>query len=244
MAVMVSGGDPTKCVWRRFFAWIADGLINALIIAAMLQLLGIDVARERTTGTLLDFSPEGEPAAYGAFIFAVVLLFVVNVILVGKLGWTLGKLVLGIRVAGWDGKPPGIGKALVRSLVFTLGTGFLGCLYLAFALYTMTQTKGHRQPADFVASTWVIDGWFKNRMLIEGQRGMTAGPPAITRAEAEKYLEQHGASPEVAAAIVAPGPKTTKPFYDKTRDTYVVWNEGRKQWLQFDKAKQDWVAMQ
>lgn len=244
MAVQVSGGgDPTRCVWRRFFAWLADGLINLILLAGLLQMLGIEVARERTTGTVFDFTPEGDPQAYGAFVFGVVLIFVVNVILVGKLGWTLGKLVLGIRVVGWDGKPPGLPKALLRGVVFGLGTSFLGCFYLVVALVTMTTTTGHRQPADYVAGTWVIDGWFKGRLLIETMNGMTAGPPAITREEAERYFEQHGGTKAQAAALAAPGPKSTKPFYDKTRDTYVVWNERRSEWLQFDKDREDWVSL-
>lgn len=243
MAFDAAGGDPTRCVWRRFFAWLADGLINLLIAAALLQLLGIDIERERTTGTVFDFSPEGSPGAYGAFVFVSVLVFVVNVVLVGKLGWTLGKLLLGVRVVGWDGRPPGLGRALVRALVFGIGQGVFGCFYLLVALYTMTSTKGHRQPADYPAGTWVIDNWYVGRMLVEGPHGMLAGPPAVTRDDAEKILRQQGSPQAQATQLAVPEVKTTKPYYDKDRDTYVVWNEGRKSWMQFDKKRGDWVPL-
>jgi uncharacterized RDD family membrane protein YckC len=239
----VMGGDPTRCVWRRFFAWLVDGTIDAVVYIGLLQLLGIDITRERSTGTAFDLSAEGEPGAYGAFVFVVVFWFAVRAVLVGKLGWSPGKFVLGLRVVRWDGRPPGIGRALSRSLVFSVAQGIFGCLYWGVGLFSMMQSRGHRQPADFVAGTYVIDNFYAGRLLLDGPGGLTAGPASVTRDEAERYFEHQGFSEAVVPQLVPPGPKSTKPFYDKTRDTHVVWRERQQEWLQFDKKENRWVAL-
>lgn len=53
-------------------------------------------------------------------LMALVALLVVNVLLVGTLGTTVGHRLLGLRVETLDGRPPGPVKALVRSLLLVL----------------------------------------------------------------------------------------------------------------------------
>jgi uncharacterized RDD family membrane protein YckC len=243
MSLPVSGVDPTRVVGRRFLAWLLDSLIDVGIIIGLLQLLGIDLERQRTTGTVFDAQVDADGSTALAFLLVWLVWFVARVVLVGKLGWTPGKLALGIRVARWDGRPPGIPRALGRSLFFGVGQGIGGCLYWLVALFTMTTTRGHRQPADYVAGTWVIDGWYAGHMIIEGADGVTAGPPPLERDEAQRYLEDQGMPAAQAAAVVAPGPRTTEPFFDKARDTHVVWHPKRNEWLQFDRRSEGWVPL-
>lgn len=53
-------------------------------------------------------------------LMALVVLLVVNVLVVGTLGTTVGHRLLGLRVETLDGRPPGPVKALVRSVLLVL----------------------------------------------------------------------------------------------------------------------------
>ena len=59
--------------------------------------------------------------AIAGIIVAAYLIFVVYFLLEGLTGYTLGKLILGIRIANDDGTKAGVGKLLYRYLVKNSG---------------------------------------------------------------------------------------------------------------------------
>jgi uncharacterized RDD family membrane protein YckC len=235
--------DPTNVVGRRAAAWIADALGDLVLLLVLIQLFGIDLRRTSTTGTIFDVDPTGNSAwlAVGLVMFGWAIF---KGILVAYYGWTPGKLLVGIRVVVWNGRPPGLPRAVLRTIAMSLLGGIFGCLYWLVGMACVALTRDHRQPADWIAGTMVIDADYLGRLILEGPRHLVAGPPSVTREEAARLLAQEGRTAEAVSALVAPGPKSTEPFYDQQRDTYVVWNEKRQTWLQFDKPTNQWVPLQ
>jgi uncharacterized RDD family membrane protein YckC len=232
--------DPTAVVGRRVLAWVIDVFIDAALLIALVQLSGIDLRRRSTTGTAFDLASEGDETAWLGISLVYLAWVGVRILLVSYKGWTPGKLICGVRVAGWNGRPPGLGRGLIRGLVVGVLGAVAGCLYWIVALACMMFSKDHRQPADWAAGTWVIDAAYEGRLIMPGPRHPVAGPPSVTREEAATLLEAKGVD---SGAVLEPGPRSTEPFYDRTRDCYVVWNERRQTWLQFDKASDQWVTL-
>src|SRR3546814_1986520 len=71
------------------------------------------------------------------------------VVLQGLTGWTIGKLITGLRVVGEDGRAPGLGKALLRWVLWVLD-GFPYVLPLVGGIVALT-TVGHRRVGDMAA---------------------------------------------------------------------------------------------
>jgi uncharacterized RDD family membrane protein YckC len=163
--------------------------------------------------------------------------FVCKAVLVAYWGWTPGKLMLGLRVVRWDGRPPGLPRALLRSLVDTFGQGLLGYLYQLPALFFMMTTAGHRQIADYAADTFVIDAYYQGRLIIATGNKVIAGSKSVTKEERQQILAAAGAG---EGGFKAPGGKITEPFYDKRLDTYVVFSPKRNDWMQFNKEAGVW----
>jgi uncharacterized RDD family membrane protein YckC len=232
--------DPTAVVGRRVLAWVIDVFIDAALLIALVQLSGIELRRRSTTGTAFDLAGEGDETAWLGISLVYLAWVGVRILLVSYKGWTPGKLICGVRVAGWNGRPPGLGRGLIRGLVVGVLGAVAGCIYWIVALACMVFSKDHRQPADWAAGTWVIDATYAGRLIMPGPRHPVAGPPSVTREEAATLLEAKGVD---AGAVLEPGPRSTEPFYDRTRDCYVVWNERRHTWLQFDKAGNQWVTL-
>jgi hypothetical protein len=124
----------------------------------------------------------------------------------------------------------------VRELVNTVGQGLLSCFYDVPALFIAMNTVGHRQPADMVAQTYVIDSYYLGRLIVRRSERTAAGPPSVKREEMEELLRESG----VPASFVPPNAKITDPFYEKSLDTYVVYNSKRETWLKFDKSTNTW----
>jgi len=78
----------------------------------------------------------------------------VHVILQGLTGGSLGKLVAGVRVVQADGRPPGIGRALVRSLFWAIDG--LPCCAPLVGLITLLATGRKQRVGDMVARTFVV----------------------------------------------------------------------------------------
>ncbi len=119
--------------WIRFFAWIIDTVI--VWIGS-----GVFVALSR-------FGP-----AYTASLPVLLLGPLYFVLLTGLRGQTLGKMAVGVRVAGKDGKAPGLGYAALREIVGKFVSGFvflLGFLWIGW--------DGRKQGwHDKIAGTFVV----------------------------------------------------------------------------------------
>lgn len=96
----IADGRPIAGTGTRAAAW----LVNALAMGVLTGIASY-VAQRLGAPAVLDGSGE------------VVAFWVVEVALVGHFGWDPGKLMLGIRVVGADGTPPGWRRAALRSVV-------------------------------------------------------------------------------------------------------------------------------
>lgn len=76
------------------------------------------------------------------------------VLLQGLTGATPGKVLAGIRVVGPQGRPPGVGRALGRTLLLVID-GFPWVVPL-LGWYLVRTTTHHRRLGDIVARTYVV----------------------------------------------------------------------------------------
>jgi uncharacterized RDD family membrane protein YckC len=165
--------DPTAVMGRRTAAFVIDSLViivpTALVASAEFEY----IERENSPVALGDFCDQyleqndgfcfhvgdrayfsdagGSPAASLTALGLSILLLVV---LQGLRGITPGKALFGIRTVREDGQSPGIGKALVRWLLWIVD-GAPWCLPLV-GLITGLTTKGHRRVGDMAAKTFVV----------------------------------------------------------------------------------------
>jgi uncharacterized RDD family membrane protein YckC len=234
MSTITTGPDPTKVVGRRVVAWILDDLLAAVGYAIVASIFGL--TRVPSTGPGSDAYNTWLVQALFAQLVWVGVVFVIRGALVGLYGWSPGKLLLGLRVVDFDGRPPGLAKGYVRELVNTLGTGLFGCFYDLPAFIIANNSAGHRQPADMAAQTYVIDSYYFGRLIIVRSGKAGAGPPSVKREEVEGLLRQSG----VPDSFIPPHGKITEPFFEKSLGTYVVYNVKRGAWLRFDKATKTW----
>ena len=96
----IADGRAIVGTGTRVGAWIA----NVLVVAVFTSIASY-AARRLGAPAVLD--GWGEVVAF----------WVVQVVLVGHFGWDPGKLVIGLRVVGADGTPPGWRRAALRSIV-------------------------------------------------------------------------------------------------------------------------------
>jgi uncharacterized RDD family membrane protein YckC len=235
---VLTGPDPTDVVGRRVAAWFIDGLIGYLVSIAIIYAIGIPQSLERNPEQV---DPNQALAFLLSLLVIAVVMFVIRIILIGVYGWTPGKLIMGLRVVRYDGRPPGLGRAAVRSLVDGVGQGFLGCFYDIPALFFAMSTAGHRQPADMAANTYVIDAYYEGRLIIRQGDRVIAGPPSLHREEMAEALREQGIPTPV---FIPPDGRITEPFYDKNLDTHVVFSKKRNQWLRFDKKRDTWEPIE
>jgi uncharacterized RDD family membrane protein YckC len=160
--------DPTQVLWRRIGAYVVDALVGTLLAAVVVVgfadldtidatdcpddlpggRLCLDAATDDTV-TLVDAGPV---VAALALTSGWVLLNAV--LLQGATGATVGKFITGARTVRPDGGRPGIGRALVRTLLLLVdGISLILPLGLWIALFS----RGHRRLGDMAAGTYVVN---------------------------------------------------------------------------------------
>ena len=177
------GVDPTKALWRRIFAYVIDASVGWLIVVGVATALGnvdtIDARRcpddlddervclDLTSGTgddddeqILLIDTDGVLIAAGAGLAWVLL----NSVLVqGATGATAGKFITGARVVRPDGRPPGIWKALGRTLMLLVDTI---TLILPLGLWVAMFSRGHRRLGDMAAGTYVVKSQYAGQPVV------------------------------------------------------------------------------
>ena len=183
--------DPTAVMGRRIGAVVIDGLVVLvpLTIIQTSQYQYIDKGSDQaatdyctqytqgSSGTCVSFGStayftDTNSAWPALLLFGLPLLMFV--ILQGLTGWTLGKLITGIRTVQEDGRVVGIPRALVRWLFWIIDS--LPVLWLV-GLITSLTTTGHRRVGDMVAKTFVVD----KRAVGQPVRvpGLAGSPPTM-----------------------------------------------------------------
>jgi len=194
---------PTKVIGRRVGAILIDSLIvfafNAILFFLMAQ-TEEDIIRglgegdiDLTTSTYfnLDLGDDQYSLVGSDFTIWLLITSVVGIlywmVLPGLKGWTVGKLITGIRVVKDDGTcPAGVGKNVVRQLLWIADYFPYFIPYLTGFIVALTNDRNKRV-GDIVAGTLVV-------------RASAAGQPIAAGAGAAP-----GAQP-FAAQQVAAGP--------------------------------------
>ena len=119
--------------WIRFAAWIIDTVIVWLGIGVLSAL-----------------------SRFGAFYTASLPVLLLGplyfVLLTGLRGQTLGKMAVGVRVAGRDGQAPGLGYAALREIVGKFVSGFVFLLGFFWIGWDGRKQGWH----DKIAGTFVV----------------------------------------------------------------------------------------
>jgi len=235
-----AGADPTNVVGRRAVAFLLDSFLAFLVSAFILYLIGISfyipgpIIRGSQTQQVNPAAILPYMAAYLCYALAT------SVVTVAKFGWTPGKLMMGVRIVGWDGHPPGLGRSFARALLRGL-LDTLQCLYWVAGFAIMSISKGHKSIPDMAAGTFVIDATYLGRQIIEVGGKIGAGGRSASQEEIQAVHEELAA---LTGVHVPPGKKATEPFYDKERDTYVVYSQKQEGWMQLDKMSGQWTSLQ
>ena len=239
---MAVARDPTSVMGRRVVAVLIDGAIVVgppiALVTSSLEYVGED---DLDGVDATDFCDEyldtvgdnevcipfvdgrayfGEPSAAPFFTLwpAALVMFV---LLQGLTGWTIGKLVTGIRVVREDGGRPGLGRALQRWVLWLVdGLPFVVPGLVAFI--TGLTTVGHRRVGDMVAKTFVVRA---------GAEGRPVLVPGITAPPTGGYI------PPPPSAV--PGPQ-----WDEARGTYIQWDPEGRAWMQWDDEAKEWTPAQ
>ncbi len=163
----------------------------------------------------------GGPESLMVFGLAILL----YVVLQGLTGWTIGKRLVGIRTVRADGRPPGIGKALLRWVLWLVdGLPFFGLV----GFITGLTTVGHRRVGDMAAGTYVV-------------RADAAGSPVVVP-DAVTAAPPYTPAPPPPPAFPAPTAKEG-PQWDEARGTYIQWDPAQAAWVQWDDATKVWIPI-
>lgn len=186
-------GDPTDIVGKRIGAWVID-LIIYLVIGTALSLAIGGSASENRTG----FDTKAEAQAFcdrqkdqdtglcfvteegdgdfqattfdlGASTLWFPVHFIAYAVIQGLTGGSLGKLAVGLRVVTADGRRCGIGRSLLRTVLWVVDAVTCGLPILGGIL--LLSTKGHRRVGDMAAKTFVVP---------KEQEGRPVSVPGIT----------------------------------------------------------------
>jgi uncharacterized RDD family membrane protein YckC len=130
---------------RRIVATFIDGIVLGVIFSVFRSVAGLPPQQHST----LDFTQLSTGGNIG-WLLIVVLYYV---LLEGLLGRTVGKLATGIKVISEaDGRAPGIGRALLRT-VLRLIDGIFGYV---LGLIIVVNSSRRRRLGDMAADTLVV----------------------------------------------------------------------------------------
>jgi uncharacterized RDD family membrane protein YckC len=291
--------DPTAVLGRRTGAYVVDWLVlAALPIAIFFATADPSRWEAPVTCDQIEASPTYDMGGrtciddwditigddeYSAVTFrtiapilaggiALVYLVVVQWIIQGLTGATLGKALFGIRTVDPQGRGPGIGKQFLRGLLWIVPDGIISCFGIpVVAALTAGLSRGHRRVGDMVAGTYVVRAADRGRPVILPER--TTGPapapgvgpsqpgeapyqpPPAGGAVTDQTAGYASPPPDTAAAPTeseappddqppaAPGPPQSGPQWDPERNAYIQWDPNRGSWLIFDDGSQEWKPL-
>jgi uncharacterized RDD family membrane protein YckC len=154
------GHDPTDIVGRRVVALTLDAILVAGIGAALW--LGLtEPSRRACDPKVVDITGDCRVFADGPsqalwFLGLALVWAIVSGVLPGITGSSPGRSVVGIRVIGADGGPPGLSRGLLRWAMYVVDAFPYVVPYLT-GLATVLTDAQHRRMGDRVARTLVVD---------------------------------------------------------------------------------------
>lgn len=280
------GGDPTAVFGRRIVAFLIDSLL--LVVPALLLLSAsfeyLEVSQldrdpeaycndymDEQGGFCLDMSDVDDrvyfsdgPSSGSTLLFwggSFLLLVVVQ----GITGWTVGKLVMGLRTVQEDGRPAGVGRAFLRWILLVVD--MLPCIGLV-GLITAGTSTGHRRVGDLAAKTYVVRAAAAgspiripgtasaSAPLSYGDGGWPQSPPPPGTGWGQPVAPTPTAwgQPEAPAApssgdagwaapgapAAPPAPSAPAPQWDEARGTYIQWDPSQSRWLQWNEGARTW----
>lgn len=247
--------DPTNVIGKRIGAWVIDLIIYFVFATVITFALGggpevvfeefpnsaaAEAYCDRWEADNNGFcvhtgdSSQGNVIAVEASFASYIpwlLHFVIYVVISGLFGGSLGKLALGLRVVTADGRLAGMGKHLLRTVLwvadaFTCAIPVLGGILLV-------STRGHRRVGDMAAGTFVVE---KNRV---GQPVVVPGlnsPWVPTPAPGGGLWDQGAMVPGQPAT----SPGGDGPTWDEARGAYIQYDREQGVWLQWNESASQW----
>lgn len=286
MSAYTATTDPTAVVGRRFGAYVVDTIIVAALSAGLFfATADITLYEEPSTCRQIEAVPgevsssetctddidatinddDYSAATYRPAAFAIaggaslLYLIVVQWIVQGLTGATLGKAIFGIRTVSEEGQAPGLGKQFIRGILWIVD-GLCNGLVAAILILV---TKGHRRLGDMAAKTFVVRSNVKGSpVVVPGMDGAatptytgapsyagaaTATPPAPGAAS---YTPPATAAPTAAAAddptVAQPAAQAdaSGPQWDAARNAYIQWDPNGGRWLTYDDAAGQWKPIE
>lgn len=146
-----------------------------------------------------------------------------RVVLEGATGATPGKAIAGVRTVNAAGQAPGVGPALIRSVLWVVD-GFPYFLPIVGFVAVLADGGRRRRVGDRLADTYVVGLPYAGMPLqLPGQGA--PGQPAAFR------------------ATPAPADDPTQPRWDPARNAYLQWDPHRRVWLQWSEAEREWKVL-
>ena len=246
--------DPTNVTGKRIGAWGIDLVIYFVVSTAIVFAMGGGpeiVSEEFPSGSAAaTFCDQWEADNNGLCIhtgdstqgtvFAMetsitnylpwLIHLVAYVVISGLLGGSLGKLAVGLRVVTPDGQLAGMGKHLLRTVMwvadaFTCAVPILGGIL-------MVSTRGHRRVGDMAAGTFVIE---KERV------GQPVVVPGLNSPWVPTQPPGGGLWDTPQGAMVPGQPSTGEgPTWDEARGAYIQYDPDRGAWLQWNERANEW----
>lgn len=140
---------------KRVAAWVLDGVPFLVAFAAVLRLAldSLPNAAPLDLPGYLELAGREAAGITGPIFAGTLVLFgVYHALSHGLGGATLGKRLVGIRLARRDGNPPRLGQATLRAVLTILSVVLVG-LGVLLALFTPSGRALH----DLLARTWVVE---------------------------------------------------------------------------------------
>ena len=175
---------PTKVVGRRVVAYVIDSLIIAAIVAISWYVLTKNVSPGKCirggveiNGKCRGFTADQSSHRTIWFLISAIVAIGILIFMQGLTGRTPGKAIVGIKVVKGDGRPPGIGRTIVRELLWIIDV--LPALNLV-GFITALASKNNQRVGDMVAGTYVVDRNFSGALAgpEPGGAPIAAPPPS------------------------------------------------------------------
>jgi hypothetical protein len=202
-------------------AWIVDSVIvlapAVVLFTSDLEYLeerdldqsGVDFCEDfmdQEEGVCVDagdrvYFSDGLPVS--PWLVALGMSILIYVVIQGLRGWTPGKLLFGIRTVAEDGQPPGIGRAIIRWVLFIvdgLCAGLVGFI-------VMLTSRGHRRVGDMAAKTYVVGSQYAGHPIaVPGMASSYAAAPGYPGAPGAGWGAPPGPPPGEQPPTWAPPP--------------------------------------